>query len=204
MKINSATYALSGVRADQYPTAELPEIALVGRSNVGKSSLTNALLNRRALARTSGQPGKTQTANFYLVNEAFYLVDLPGYGYAKASKVDRARFSNIVAEYLERRKELQLVLQVVDLRHPPTALDQAMFEYLHDLRVPRLVVANKLDKLKRSVVEKHRRTTLAGLPGLAAHDLILFSAETKQGVPELWRLIRAALNQEPELEEPNC
>lgn len=204
MKINSATYALSGVRADQYPTAGLPEIALVGRSNVGKSSLTNALLNRRALARTSGQPGKTQTANFYLVNESFYLVDLPGYGYAKASKVDRARFSNIVAEYLERRQELQLVLHVIDLRHPPTALDQAMFEYLQDLRVPKLVVANKLDKLKRSVIEKHRSTTLASLPGLAAQDLVLFSAETKQGVPELWRLIRAALNQEPETEEPDC
>lgn len=193
MKINSATYELSGVRADQYPAIGLPEIALVGRSNVGKSSLTNALLNRRALARTSGQPGKTQTANFYLVNESFYLVDLPGYGYAKASKVDRARFSNIVAGYLEKRKELQLVLQVVDLRHPPTALDLAMFQYLQDLQLPRLVVANKLDKLKRSVVESHRRTTLAGLPGLTAEELVLFSAETKQGVSELWRLISTTL-----------
>ena len=103
----------------------------------------------------------------------------------------------MVADYLERRQELRLVLQVIDLRHPPTALDQAMFVYLQDLSVPRLVVANKLDKLKRSVVEQHRRAALAGLPGLAAQDLVLFSAETKQGVPELWRLIEAALGPEP-------
>lgn len=195
MKITSSSYALSGVRLDQYPAEGLPEIALVGRSNVGKSSLINAMLRRRGLARTSGQPGKTQTANFYLVNESFYLVDLPGYGYARASKVDRARFSNIVGEYLERRQQLCLVLQLVDLRHPPTELDQLMFSYLRDLGRSRLVVANKLDKLKRSVIESHRRQTLAALPGLAMQDLLLFSAETKQGVPELWRLLQDVLRQ---------
>lgn len=193
VKINSATYALSGVKLSQYPTSGLPEIALVGRSNVGKSSLTNALLLRRALARTSSQPGKTQTANFYLVNERFYLVDLPGYGYAKASKTDRARFSHIVGEYLEQRNELSLVVQVVDLRHPPTALDQMMFRYLQDLGVPKVVVANKLDKLKRSVIEQQRRAVLANLPGLSESDLVLFSTETKQGVSELWSLINPRL-----------
>lgn len=196
MRINSATYELSGVRLDQYPASGLPEIALVGRSNVGKSSLTNALLQRRALARTSSQPGKTQTANFYLVNDSFYIVDLPGYGYAKASKADRARFSNIVGEYLEQRDELCLVIQVVDLRHPPTALDQLMFKYLLDLGLPKLVVANKLDKLKRSVIEKQRHIILANLPGLTERDLILFSTETKQGVPDLWRLINAKQGQD--------
>ncbi len=196
MKIKSATYSLSGVKAEQYPTTGLPEIALVGRSNVGKSSLINALLNRRSLARTSSQPGKTQTANFYLINEAFYLVDLPGYGYAKTSKVERARFSSLVANYLENRETLRLVLQVIDLRHPPTALDQDMFRYLHDLRRPRVVVANKLDKLKRSVVEKHQRQVLANLSGLATQDLILFSAATKQGVPELWQAVGTALQKE--------
>ncbi|NLW16464.1 MAG: YihA family ribosome biogenesis GTP-binding protein [Firmicutes bacterium] len=194
MKIKSAVYALSGVKAEQYPAAGLPEIALVGRSNVGKSSLINALLNRRALARTSGQPGKTQTANFYLINEAFYLVDLPGYGYAKTSKVQRAQFSRLVGEYLETREELKLVLQVVDLRHPPTALDQAMFQYLQQLGRPQLVVANKLDKLKRSVLEKHRRVALANLPGLPSENLILLSAVTKQGIPELWSRINEVLN----------
>jgi GTP-binding protein len=193
VKINSATYALSGVKLAQYPSSGLGEIALVGRSNVGKSSLTNSLLQRRALARTSGQPGKTQTANFYLVNERFYLVDLPGYGYAKASKTDRARFNTIVGEYLEQRSELRLVIQVVDLRHPPTALDQLMFKYLQDLGVPKVVVANKLDKLKRSVIERHRRAVLADLPGLSEPDLVLFSTETKQGVSELWNLISSKL-----------
>ncbi len=196
MKIKSATYALSGFKAEQYPAAGLPEIALVGRSNVGKSSLINALLNRRSLARTSSQPGKTRSANFYLINEAFYLVDLPGYGYAKTSQSERNRFSRLVGEYLESRRPLKLVLQVVDLRHPPTALDQAMFRYLHDLERPRLVVANKLDKLKRSQIEKHRQEVLASLPGLAQEDLILFSAATKQGVAELWQAITHVLQQE--------
>lgn len=194
MKICSATYALSGVRAEQYPIAGLPEIALVGRSNVGKSSLTNALLARKSLARTSSQPGKTQTANFYLVNESFFIVDLPGYGYAKASKSDRARFSNIVGDYLESREELRLVLQVVDLRHPPTALDQEMFQYLSELDVPRLVIANKLDKLKRGEIERQHKVVLATLPGLSPEQLILFSAETKQGVSELRLVLEVALN----------
>ena len=194
MKIHSATYALSGVRAEQYPIAGLPEIALVGRSNVGKSSLTNALLGRKSLARTSSQPGKTQTANFYLVNESFFIVDLPGYGYAKASKSDRARFSNIVGDYLESREELRLVLQVVDLRHPPTALDQEMFQYLRALDVPRLVIANKLDKLKRGEIERQRKVILATLPGLSPEQLVLFSAETKQGVSELWSRVDGVLD----------
>lgn len=189
MKIKTASYAVSGVRADQYPSDGLTEIALVGRSNVGKSSLTNALINRRGLARTSGQPGKTQTANFYLVNEAFYIVDLPGYGYARASKTDRARFSNIVGDYLQTRQELRLVVQVVDLRHPPSELDKHMRQFLLDLQLPQVVVANKLDKLKRSVIEKQRKIMLTNLPGLPREQLVLFSSTTKQGVSELWQLV---------------
>lgn len=193
MKIYSATYECSGVRADQYPADRLPEIAFVGRSNVGKSSLINALLNRRNLARTSGQPGKTQTANFYLINEKFYLVDLPGYGFARTSKSERARFSRMVRDYLLSREELRLVVQVVDVRHPPTSLDQEMHQFLSTIRTPKLVVANKLDKLKRSEVEQKRRTVLNGLSGLAQDRLILFSAETKQGVEAVWQQIGSVL-----------
>lgn len=194
MKIYQADYTLSGIKQEQYPTDGRPEIALVGRSNVGKSSLINALLNRRNLARTSGQPGKTQTANFYSVNEQFYLVDLPGYGYARTSKVHRAQLGNIVRQYLQSRRELRLVLQVVDLRHPPTPLDLDMFNYLVELNLPFLVVANKVDKLKRSAVERHRTQVLANLPNLSPQQLSLFSAVTKQGAKELWEGVRLALS----------
>lgn len=190
MKIQSAVFKQSGVAREHFPTDGLPEIAFVGRSNVGKSSLINALLQRRNLARTSGQPGRTQTANFYLVNSRFFFVDLPGYGYAKVSKADRVRFQRLLAGYLLHRQELRLVVQVIDFRHPPTDLDQQMFAHLSQLQIPRLVVANKLDKVKRSLWEKQRRSVLASLPGLEADDLLLFSAVSRQGVEEVWQQMR--------------
>jgi GTP-binding protein len=194
MKISTAEYITSGIHAAHYPDDRLPEIALVGRSNVGKSSLINALLGRRNLARTSSQPGKTRAANFYLINDGFYLVDLPGYGYAKVSQSERQRFERMITSYLTSREELRLVLQVVDFRHPPTALDQAMYDLLQQAGAPRIVVANKVDKVGRSKWEVNRKGVLASLPGLHQDALILFSAETRQGVEELWKHILAALS----------
>lgn len=193
MKVESAAYVTSGVREEHYPSAGLPEIALVGRSNVGKSSLINTLLTRRNLARTSGNPGKTRTANFYLVNEKFFFVDLPGYGYAKISQGERKSWQKMMSAYLTNRRELQLVIQLIDFRHPPTALDQEMYATLTKLDIPMLVVANKTDKVNRSQWVSHRQQIFAGLPGLAPDQLVLFSTETKQGKDDVWHNISAVL-----------
>lgn len=150
MIIKDSSYAISAVREDQYPTDNLPEVALSGRSNVGKSSLINTLLNRKNLARTSAQPGKTQTLNFYLVNHAFYLVDVPGYGYAKVSQKRREQFGNMIQDYLETRANLQGLIILVDGRHEPTKNDVAMYNYALYLNIPILVVCTKIDKVKKS------------------------------------------------------
>ncbi len=193
MTARSAVYVTSGVREEHYPSAGLPEIALVGRSNVGKSSLINSLLNRRNLARTSSNPGKTRTANFYLVNDKFFFVDLPGYGYAKISQGERKSWQKMMSAYLTERRELQLVIQLIDFRHPPTALDQEMYGRLMNLDIPLLVVANKTDKVNRSQWNSQRQQIFAGLPGLAPDQLVLFSTETKQGKDEVWQNISAVL-----------
>ncbi|MDF7668397.1 MULTISPECIES: ribosome biogenesis GTP-binding protein YihA/YsxC [unclassified Lactobacillus] len=154
MIIRSSDYAISAVREDQYPKDNLPEIALAGRSNVGKSSLINSLLNRKNLARTSSQPGKTQTLNFYIVNEEFYLVDVPGYGYAKVSKSQRAKFGEMIQDYLETRENLRGLVILVDSRHEPTKDDIAMYNYAQYLNLPILLVCTKIDKVKKNQVNK--------------------------------------------------
>ena len=147
MIIKNSDYAVSAVREDQYPKDNLPEIALAGRSNVGKSSLINTLLKRKNLARTSSQPGKTQTLNFYIVNEEFYLVDVPGYGYAKVSQKQREAFG-------ETRPNLKGLIILVDARHEPTKDDIAMYDYAQYLNLPILVVCTKMDKIKKSQINK--------------------------------------------------
>ncbi|WEV71560.1 ribosome biogenesis GTP-binding protein YihA/YsxC [Lactobacillus sp. ESL0785] len=154
MIIKSSDYAISAVREDQYPQDNLPEIALAGRSNVGKSSLINSLLNRKNLARTSSQPGKTQTLNFYIVNQAFYLVDVPGYGYARVSKSQRAKFGEMIQDYLETRANLKGLIILVDARHEPTKDDIAMYNYAQYLNLPLLLVCTKIDKVKKNQVNK--------------------------------------------------
>lgn len=154
MIIKSSDYAVSAVREDQYPKDNLPEIALAGRSNVGKSSLINTLLKRKNLARTSSQPGKTQTLNFYIVNEEFYLVDVPGYGYAKVSQKQREAFGEMIQDYLETRPNLKGLIILVDARHEPTKDDIAMYDYAQYLNLPILVVCTKMDKIKKSQVNK--------------------------------------------------
>ena len=171
------------------PETKRPEIAFAGKSNVGKSSLINALMNRKALARTSSQPGKTQTINFYNINEAMYLVDLPGYGYAKVSPSEKAKWGKMIEKYLHTSKDLKAVFLLVDIRHEPSANDKQMYDWiLHNGYEP-IIIATKLDKLKRSQVQKSIKAVREGLKLPREGILIPFSAETKQGREEIWNLM---------------
>ncbi len=165
------------------------EVAFAGKSNVGKSSLINGLLNRKALARTSAEPGKTQTINFYNVNEQLYLVDLPGYGYARVSKEESARWGKMIERYLHSSEDLQAVFLLVDIRHAPGANDKMMYDWIVDSGFKPIIIATKLDKIKRSQVAKQLkliRTTLEVLPDT---KMIPFSAQTKQGRDEIWAVV---------------
>ncbi|MCT6866275.1 MAG: ribosome biogenesis GTP-binding protein YihA/YsxC [Lactobacillus panisapium] len=194
MIINDSSYAISAVREDQYPTDNLPEVALSGRSNVGKSSLINTLLNRKNLARTSAQPGKTQTLNFYLVNHAFYLVDVPGYGYAKVSQKKREQFGTMIQDYLETRANLQGLIILVDGRHEPTKNDVAMYNYALYLNIPILVVCTKIDKVKKS--QQNQVLAILKRKLDLNHDnvdVLTFSSVQKLHVQEVWQWIEQNL-----------
>lgn len=184
------------------PENLLPEFAFAGKSNVGKSSLINGLLNRRALARTSSQPGKTQTINFYNVNDDLYFVDLPGYGYAKVSVEVKAKWGKMIERYLKKSKMLKCIFLLIDIRHDPSANDKLMYDWIVSNGYKPVIIATKLDKLKRSQIQKHVKMVREGL-GLAKEDiLIAFSAETKQGRDEIWALIESLQNPAPEMAEP--
>ncbi|KRL91309.1 ribosome biogenesis GTP-binding protein YihA/YsxC [Lactobacillus kalixensis] len=186
MIIKNSEYAVSAVREDQYPKDDFPEIALAGRSNVGKSSLINTILNRKNLARTSSQPGKTQTLNFYRVNEDFYLVDVPGYGYAKVSQKKRQEFGEMIQDYLETRANLKGLIILIDSRHEPTQDDIAMYSYAQYLDLPILVVCTKIDKIKKSQVNKVYSNLKKHLD--LDHDnitVLTFSSVTKFHVEEV-------------------
>ena len=194
MIIKDSSYAISAVREDQYPTDNLPEVALSGRSNVGKSSLINTLLNRKNLARTSAQPGKTQTLNFYLVNHAFYLVDVPGYGYAKVSQKKREQFGIMIQDYLETRANLQGLIILVDGRHEPTKNDVAMYNYALYLNIPILVVCTKIDKVKNS--QQNQVLAILKRKLDLNHDnvdVVTFSSVQKLHVQEVWQWIEQNL-----------
>ena len=184
------------------PENLLPEFAFAGKSNVGKSSLTNGLLNRRALARTSSQPGKTQTINFYNVNDDLYFVDLPGYGYAKVSVEVKAKWGKMIERYLKKSKMLKCIFLLIDIRHDPSANDKLMYDWIVSNGYKPVIIATKLDKLKRSQIQKHVKMVREGL-GLAKEDILIpFSAETKQGRDEIWALIESLQNPAPEMAEP--
>ena len=171
------------------PDNQLPEIAFAGKSNVGKSSLINGLMNRKSLARTSSQPGKTQTINFDNINHAMYLVDLPGYGYAKVSESERAKWGKMIENYLHKSKQLKAVFLLVDIRHTPGANDKTMYDWIVYQGYRPIIIATKLDKLKRSQVQKALKEVRTGL-GLAPGDIVIpFSAQTKQGRDEIWALM---------------
>lgn len=179
------------------PDNSLPEIAFAGKSNVGKSSLINALMNRKSLARTSSQPGKTQTINFYNINDAMYLVDLPGYGYAKVSESERAKWGTMIENYLHKSKQLRAVFLLIDIRHTPGANDKTMYDWIVYQGYQPIIIATKLDKLKRSQVQKALKEVRAGL-GLGGNDIVIpFSAETKQGREEIWALMDELIGVEP-------
>ncbi len=163
------------------PDNRLPEVAFAGKSNVGKSSLINALINRNNYARTSGQPGKTQTINFYNINEEIYLVDLPGYGYAKASETEREKWGVMIENYLNSSEKLRAVFLLVDIRHKPTANDKQMFEWMEYVGYDPIVIATKLDKIKRSQIDKQIKIIREGLGANKETIIVPFSSETKVG-----------------------
>lgn len=171
------------------PENILPEIAFVGKSNVGKSSLINALVNRKSFARTSGQPGKTQTINFYKVNEEMYFVDLPGYGYAKVSQAIREKWGRMIERYLEQSKMLKVIFLLVDIRHEPSENDRLMYEWICYHGWEPVIIATKLDKIKRSTVAKQVKLIHASIGAGKDTRILPFSAETKQGREEIWQLI---------------
>lgn len=171
------------------PDNQFPEVAFAGKSNVGKSSLINGLLNRKSLARTSSQPGKTQTINFYKVNQKLYLVDLPGYGYAKVSNEIKAKWGRMIENYLHGSKQLKAVFLLVDIRHEPSANDKDMYQWIVAQGYEPVIIATKLDKIKRSQVQKQIKILKEGLKLLPGTQLIPFSAETKQGRDEIWDVI---------------
>lgn len=171
------------------PENEAPEFAFAGKSNVGKSSLINALMNRKAYARTSSQPGKTQTINFYKINDAFYYVDLPGYGYAKVSLEAKEKWGKMIERYLRWSRMLKLVFLLVDIRHDPSANDKSMYDWIVYNGYHPVVIATKLDKINRSQRAKQLKTIRQGL-GMGAEDILIpFSAETKEGREEIWELL---------------
>jgi GTP-binding protein len=196
MLIKKAEYVASAVNQAQYPVENIPEIAMAGRSNVGKSSLINRFLGRRNLARTGGTPGKTQTLNFYRINEEWFFVDLPGYGYAKVAKEIKARWGKMMEEYLGRRTNLLAVIQIVDIRHEPSQEDREMQRWLRQKGIPTLIVATKVDKVSRSKWPKNLKIIAQSL-NIDDWQLILpFSAETGIGKEELHEAIEQILGME--------
>ena len=179
------------------PENKLPEVAFAGKSNVGKSSLINTLLNRKALARTSGQPGKTQTINFYNVNQEMYIVDLPGYGYARVSKEVSAKWGPMIENYLHSSLQLRMVFLLIDIRHKPTANDVQMYRWILSNGFSPVIIAAKLDKVKKSQVKKQLDLVTSTLKVIEGVPVVPFSAVTKQGREEIWDLIeRYALGKE--------
>ena len=185
MKINNVKLVISAVRRSQYPTDEKPEFLLVGRSNVGKSSFINTLIGRKNYARTSANPGKTQTINFYLVNEQFYLVDAPGYGFANLSKQKRKKFGLMMEDYIINRPNLKQVFMLIDFRHEPTADDLMMYNFLKHYKIPVTIVATKTDKIGITLQQKQRSMILDHIDLVVGDDFVMFSNVTKDGKLEV-------------------
>ncbi|WP_124057418.1 ribosome biogenesis GTP-binding protein YihA/YsxC [Vaginisenegalia massiliensis] len=193
MLIKQAEIVVSAVSPSQYPQDSIPEIALAGRSNVGKSSFINRMINRKGLARTSSQPGKTQTLNFYAINNHFRFVDVPGYGYARVSKKDRAKWGAMIEHYLLNRENVRLLLLLMDFRHEPTELDRAMKDFADEADLPYAIVLTKVDKIKRSQWNKHLSIYKKALDLPTTDALFMFSAEDGYGSQEIWEIIESQL-----------
>ena len=193
MKIHEAELVISAVREEQYPKDNIPEIALAGRSNVGKSSFINRMIQRKQLVRTSSQPGKTQTLNFYKLNNAFYFVDVPGYGYAKVSKKERQKWAHMMENYFQSRNRLNLVVLVIDIRHEPTALDLQMYDYLKYFDLPVLIIATKFDKLPKNKRQQAISRVKKSMNIDQTDNIIPFSAITGEGKEQAWQVIKQYL-----------
>lgn len=189
MKITSAEFVKSAFAEEHWTTDGLPEVAFLGRSNVGKSSLLNSLLQRKGLARTSNTPGRTQSLNYFLINKRFYFVDLPGYGYARVSKAMRSSWGKMAEDYLAKREQLVLCIQLIDSRHEPTEQDRQLFEWLRHYGKTQLIVATKSDKLSSNELRKSIEKIGNILPGVST---VSYSAVTGRGREEVWRAIDEA------------
>jgi len=195
MKITNVELKISAVRTSQYPEDKKPEFLLVGRSNVGKSSFINTLINRKNFARTSSRPGKTQTLNFYYVNDSFYLVDVPGYGYAMTSKKTQAKFGKMIEEYLANRENLKHIFMLVDFRHKPTKDDLLMYNYLKYFNLPVTIVATKVDKVTKGQWDKYKSIILKEMDLVHGDELILFSSLLKEGKEQIHNLIESKITE---------
>ena len=196
MKVNNVSLAAVGVKMSQYPDDGKPEIAFAGKSNVGKSTLINAMIGRKALVRTSSQPGKTRTINFYNVEDILYFVDLPGYGYAKAPRTEIEKWGKMIEEYLNKRETLRGIVMLVDIRHEPGENDRLMYDWLKHYGYDIIIAATKKDKIKRSQIQK-QLSLIKNTLKLAPEDrLIAFSGETKDGVEELWEELEKLIGYE--------
>ncbi len=193
MKIQTVDLVISAIRRSQYPTDNKPEYLLVGRSNVGKSSFINTLINRKNFARTSSRPGKTQTINFYNVNNDFYLVDAPGYGFAQVSKTKRKKFGLMMEDYIINRKNLKCVFLLVDFRHKPTSDDIMMYNFLKYYKIPVTIVGTKIDKIGITQRQKQRNIVLNELDLVVGDDFIPFSSVTKDGKEEVYKRIERTM-----------
>src|SRR5699024_2640206 len=191
MKINEAKIVISAASQKQYPKSNQPEIALAGRSNVGKSSFINRMIQRKNLARTSSKPGKTQTLNFYQLNSSFHFVDVPGYGYAQVSKGERAKWGKMMEEYFQHREQLRAVVLVTDVRHNPTKDDLQMYAYVKHLGLPLIIIGTKLDKIPRSKQDRMIKQAKQHYDLDEHTHFIPFSAETGQGKDEAWGIIQS-------------
>ena len=198
MVIKSAVLDIVCGITSKIPDTGLPEVAFAGKSNVGKSSLINGLMNRKALARTSAQPGKTQTINFYNINKFMYLVDLPGYGYAKVSENEKKKWGKMIENYLHTSKQLKAVFLLIDIRHEPSANDKMMYEWIVYQGYDPIIVATKLDKIKRSQIQKSVKMVKEGLNVKPGTKIIPYSALTKQGRDEIWELMDELVGYETE------
>ena len=181
------------------PENEKPEVAFAGKSNVGKSSLINALMNRKSYARISATPGKTQTINFYNINDELYLVDLPGYGYAKVSEKEKERWGRMIEKYLHSSKQLGAVFLLIDIRHDPSANDRMMYRWIVEQGYEPIIIATKLDKIKRSQIQTHVKMLKDGLGLVPGTSVIPFSSVTKQGREEIWEMIEQSCTQTAEV-----
>lgn len=198
MEVRNVSLAAVGVKMSQYPTDGRPEVAFVGKSNVGKSTLINAMVGRRALARTSSQPGKTRTINFYDVEGLMYIVDVPGYGYAKAPKTEIEKWGKMIEEYLQNRQELRSIVMLIDIRHEPGKNDKIMYDWLKHYGYDIIIAVTKSDKIKRSQLQKNLSVIRKSLDLKEGEILIPFSGPEKKGVKELWDAIENVIGLEKE------